>query len=141
MGMSEQESDNFLSNGRILRVASIGPNGEPHIAPKAYLYENGKFYVQTGPQSRKARNIKANSKVAFSVDVGERFSEFKAVVGRGTARILTNSKFDVEIGKRILLKYFGDLNSPAAKQLANLEHVLIEITPTTKISWDYSKSS
>jgi len=140
MVMNDQESNNFLSNGRILRVASIGSNGTPHIAPIWYVYENGKFYVQTGPRSRKIQNIKANSKVAFSVDVGEAFYDLKAVVGKGTARILTDRKFNDEIGKKILLKYLGDLNDPAAKQLANLEHVVIEITPTTKTSWDYSKN-
>src|SRR5208282_644191 len=140
MTMSEQESNNFLSNGRILRVASVGSDGTPHIAPIWYVYENGKFYVQTGPRSRKAQNIKANSKVAFSVDVGERFYDLKAVIGKGTARILTERKFNDEIGKRILLKYLGDLNDPAAKQLANLEHIVIEIPPTTKTSLDYSKN-
>jgi len=140
MAMSEQESNNFLSNGRILRVASVGSDGTPHIAPIWYVYENGKFYVQTGPGSRKSQNIKTNSKVAFSVDVGERFYDLKAVVGKGTARILTERKFNDDIGKKILLKYLGDLNDPAAKQLANLEHIVIEITPTTKTSWDYSKN-
>jgi nitroimidazol reductase NimA-like FMN-containing flavoprotein (pyridoxamine 5'-phosphate oxidase superfamily) len=140
MGMSEQESNNFLSNGRIVRIASIESDGTPHIAPIWYVYENGKFYVQTGPRSRKAQNIKANSRVAFCVDVGEAFYDLKAVVGKGTARILTERKFNDEIGKRILLKYLGDLNDPAAKQLANMEHIVIEITPTTKTSWDYSKN-
>lgn len=139
MSMSEEESNNFLSKGRILIVASVAADGEPHVAPIWYVYENGKFYVQTGPRSRKARNVKANGKVAFSVDVGERFYDLKAVVGKGTARILTDDKFNHEIGKKILLKYLGDLNSPAAKQLANLEHAVIEITPTTKTSWDFSK--
>jgi len=108
MAMSEQESNNFLSNGKILRIASIGSDGTPHIAPIWYVYENGKFYVQTGPRSRKAQNIKANSKVAFSVDVGEKYYDLKAVIGKGTARILTDRKFNDEIGKKILLKYLGD---------------------------------
>lgn len=138
--MSEQESDLFLSKGRIVRVSSVGSDGTPHIAPIWYVYENGKLYLSTGPQSRKVRNIRANSKVAFCVDVGEAFYDLKAVVGKGTARILTDKKFSDEIGKKILQKYLGDLNSPAAKQLANMEHVVIEITPTTETSWDYSKS-
>ena len=138
--MSEQESDLFLSKGRIVNVSSVGSDGAPHIAPIWYVYENGKLYLSTGPQSRKVRNIRANRKVAFCVDVGEAFYDLKAVVGKGTAQILTDKKFNDEIGKKILLKYLGDLNSPAAKQLASMEHVVIEIIPTTKTSWDYSKS-
>ena len=138
--MSERESNDFLAKGRILEVASIGPDDVPHIAPIWYVYENGKFYMQTGPRSRKARNIRANSKVGYCVDVGEAFYDLKAVVGEGTARILTDKTLSDELGRKILQKYLGDLNSPEAKQLASLEHVLIEITPTTKTSWDYSKS-
>jgi general stress protein 26 len=140
MGMSEQESSFFLSKGRIVRVSSVGPDGSPHVAPVWYVYENGKLYLFTGPNSRKARNIRENSKIAFCVDVGEAFYDLKAVVGKGAARILTDKKFNDEIGKKILLKYLGDLNSPAAKQLTNMEQVVIEITPTTKTSWDYSKA-
>jgi len=138
--MSEQESDLFLSKGRIVRVSTVESDGTPHIAPIWYIYENGKLYLSTGPQSHKVRNIRANSKVAFCVDVGEAFYDLKAVVGKGTARILTDKKFNDEIGRKILLKYLGDLNSPAAKQLAKMEHVVIEITPTTETNWDYSKS-
>ena len=140
MSMSEQESNDFLVKGRIVRVASIGADGVPHIAPIWYVYENGKLYMQTGPESRKVRNIKANSNVAFCVDVGEAYYDLKAVVGKGRARILTEKKFNTEVGKRVLLKYLGDLNNPAAKQLASLEHVVIEITPTGETSWDYSKN-
>ena len=137
--MSEQEADNFLSKGRILRAASIGADGVLHVAPIRYLYENGKLYIWTGPRSRKARNIKANSKVAFSVDVGEAFYDLKAVVGKGTARILTDRKFIDTIGNKILTKYIGDPTSPTAKRLASVELIVIEITPTSRTSWDYSK--
>jgi hypothetical protein len=74
------------------------------------------------------------------VDVGEAFYDVKAVVRKGTARILTDKKLNDENGKKILLKYLRDLNNPAAKQLASIEHIVVEITPTTKTSWDYSKS-
>jgi len=133
--------DFFLGNGRIVRVSSVGPDGTPHIVPIWYVYESGKLYLSTGPQSIKVRNLRVNNKVAFCVDVGEAFYDLKAVVGKGTARILTDKKFNDEIGKKILLKYLGDLNSPAARQLASLEHVVIEITPTTETSWDYSKGA
>jgi len=123
-----------------VRVSSIGHDGTPHIVPIWYVYEKGKFYLSTGPQSRKVQNIRANSEVAYCVDVGEAFYDLKAVVGKGTARILAEKKFGDEIGRKVLLKYLGDLNSPAAKQLASMEHVVIEITPTTRTSWDYSKS-
>ena len=51
----------------------------------------------------------------------------------------TKKKLNDETGKRIL-KYLGDLNNPATKQLASFEHAVVEITPTTKTSWDYSKN-
>ncbi len=89
--MSEKEIDEFLKNGRMLKIASIGDN-KPHVTPIWYVYQNGKFYVSTSSKTRKVKNLKRNKNVAFSLDVGESFADVKAVVGSGTAQIVTDPK-------------------------------------------------
>ncbi len=139
MKMNEKDEEEFLRNGRIIRIASVSESGKPHIAPIWYVYRNGKFYVSTSSKSRKVKNIKKNSTVAFSLDVGGGFSDVKAVVGLGIANILTDRTAAREIDDSIKIKYLGSLDDPVAKELAELDDTLIEITPTKKISWDYSK--
>jgi nitroimidazol reductase NimA-like FMN-containing flavoprotein (pyridoxamine 5'-phosphate oxidase superfamily) len=139
MKMSEKEIEDFLRNGRIIRIASVGKNGKPHIAPIWYVYLNGKFYVSTSSKSSKARNIKNNSAVAFSLDVGGGFSDVKGVVGLGTAKVLTDRVAARDVDDAIKIKYLGSLDHPVAKELAKLDDTVIEVTPVKKISWDYSK--
>lgn len=97
------------------------------------------MYFATSDTSRKANNIMKNGKVAFCVDIGEAYSDLKAVVGRGDAKVITEGTLVENKGRKILLKYLGDLNHPVAKELAKLDNCVIEISPTRSRSWDYSK--
>jgi len=138
MTMSEQEIDEFLKNGRMLKIASVR-NNRPHVTPIWYVYQNGKFYVSTSSKTRKVKNLKRNKNVAFSLDVGEAFADVKAVVGSGIARIVTDPKLARDIDAKIKIKYLGSTEHPIAKKLAELDDTVIEITPTATVSWDYSK--
>jgi len=138
MTMSEKELDEFLKNGRMLKIASIRDN-KPHVTPIWYVYQNGKFYISTSSKTRKVKNLKKNKNVAFCLDVGEAFADVKAVVGSGTAQIVTDTKLASEVDMKIKIKYLGSTDHPIAKKLAELDDTVIEITPSLKISWDYSK--
>lgn len=132
--------EQFLKDGRILRIASIDQDGTPHLVPVWYIYENDMLYFATSDTSRKAKNIKKNGKVAFCIDVGVGYSDLKAVVGKGDAKVVTDKKLVEEKGKKILIKYLGDLNHPVAKELAKMDNCVVQITPMKSRSWDYSKS-
>ncbi len=136
--MSEKEIDEFLKNGRMLKIAFIGDN-KPHVTPIWYVYQNGKFYISTSSKTRKVKNLKRNKNVAFSLDVGEAFADVKAVVGSGTAQIVTDPKLARDVDAKIKIKYLGSTDHPIAKKLAELDDTVIEITPIEKVSWDYSK--
>ena len=138
MTMSEKELDEFLKNGRMLKIASIRDN-KPHVTPIWYVYQNGKFYISTSSKTRKVKNLKKNKNVAFCLDVGEAFADVKAVVGSGTAQIVTDPKLASDVDAKIKIKYLSSTDHPIAKKLAELDDTVIEITPSLKISWDYSK--
>ena len=50
--------DKFLKEQKILRLATIGPKGVPHIVPVWYLFSGKKFYIGTNTKTRKAKNLK-----------------------------------------------------------------------------------
>ncbi len=88
------------------------------------------------------KNIRANSKVGFSVDTGEELKEFRGVVGAGTARILTpTDRLYDEMLKKYIIHTVGSLDHPIAKEMMKTtDRVIIEITPTSMTSWNYSKT-
>ncbi|MFH1327334.1 MAG: pyridoxamine 5'-phosphate oxidase family protein [Candidatus Bathyarchaeota archaeon] len=137
--MDEKTVEDFLLNGRILRMASVNKDGSPHIVPVWYLYENGKFYFTTNVNHVKVKNIKNMNKVAFTIDVGKGYSDLKGVIVHGIAKVTLEPEFFTDKFNKIISKYVGDLNHRVAKELLTMDNCVIEITPYKKISWDFGK--
>ena len=129
--------DEFLKNQKILRLATIGKNKTPHIAPVWYRYSGKKFYIGTNTKTQKAKNVKKNQRVSCCVDVGVNAPNIYGVLIQGNANlILDNSKVKI-IAKKILLKYFKTLENKSAKELLDDTDCIIEIVPEKFTVWNY----
>ena len=139
--MGEKEVKQFLSKGRILRLATVDARGVPHITPVWYIYDGSKFYILTSRRSRKVENILGKDTVSLCVDVGEGYWERRAVVVWGKGRVLEDAGTVKEKGVQILGKYFRDMNHPTAQRLLTSPgNVIIEVTPERTTSWDYTEA-
>ena len=131
------KSKEFLKSQKILRLATIDSSGNPHIVPVWYIYVNEKFYIGTNTKTKKAKNIKKNSKVSFCVDTGIKSPGIFGIMGVGKARlILKIDKVEI-LAKRILLRYFRNLENQSAQQLLNQTNCVIEIIPKKITNWKY----
>ncbi len=52
-----------------LRVCATRSDGRPHVAPVWGVWLDEAFYFETGQQSRKALNLKANPELVLHLDV------------------------------------------------------------------------
>jgi hypothetical protein len=50
-------------------LATVRPDGRPHVAAVGTLWIDGEFYFTAGPGTRKARNIAANPEVVVNVSL------------------------------------------------------------------------
>ena len=123
----------FLTENKLMVLASLSPSGGPRAVPVAFMYENGKFYVSSGRRTRKIRNVESDGRVAFAVEDSKRQS---AVIGRGTARILPLGRSHDKLLERLVIHLVGRLEHPYAKIMLGSDRVLLEITPTTLKGWD-----
>ena len=130
------KQDKFLKSQKILRLATIDKSGMPHIVPVWYLYKNSIFYVGTNTSTKKAINVKKNSKVSFCVDAGIRSPIF-GVMGRGVAKLILNKKIVSDISKKILLRYFRSLNNNSAQELLAQTNCIIKIIPQKITVWEF----
>ena len=129
--------DEFLKSQKVLRLATIGKNKTPHIAPVWYLYSGKKIYIGTNTRTKKAKNAKRNKRVSFCVDVGINAPNIYGVMGQGDANlILENNKVKM-IAKKILLRYFKTLKSKSAKELLDDTDCIIEIIPEKFSVWNF----
>jgi nitroimidazol reductase NimA-like FMN-containing flavoprotein (pyridoxamine 5'-phosphate oxidase superfamily) len=138
IGMSKAKQEDFLFQGRILRIATKG--NVLHLVPIWYVFENGRIYISTNTDSKKVKDIRKNNKVAMCVDVGEYYYDLKNVKMSGVARILENGDLAKRMAEKIMVKYLGSSTHPQATEYLSgrIPHVTIEIEITKIFSEDYS---
>ncbi len=129
--------DEFLKSQKVLRLATIGKNKTPHIAPVWYLYSGKNIYIGTNTSTNKAKNAKSNKRVAFCVDAGVNAPNIYGVMGQGSANLILENNKVKTIAKKILLRYFKTLENKSAKELLEDTDCIIEIIPEKFSVWSY----
>ena len=51
-------------------LATVRPDGRPHLVPIWFVVDDGRWYICTAPDSVKARNLHANPKIALALEDG-----------------------------------------------------------------------
>ena len=59
------------------------------------------------------------------------------VMGQGNAKLIKDIRTVLRLEKKILLRYFKDLNNKSAKELLDDTDCIIEIVPKKYIVWEY----
>ena len=129
--------DEFLKKQKILRLATLDNKDSPHIIPVWYLFNSKKLYIGTNSKTKKAKNVKNNSKVSFCVDTGINSPDIFGVMGQGNAKLIREKNEVSKIEKKILLRYFKTLNNKSAQELLEETDCIIEIRPKKYSVWEY----
>jgi len=120
--------DEFLKSQKVLRLATIGKNKTPHIAPVWYLYSRKKIYIGTNTRTNKAKNVKSNKRNAPNI---------YGVMGQGNANLILENNKVKTIAKKILLRYFKTFENKSAKELLDDTDCIIEIIPEKFSVWNF----
>ncbi|MYW63195.1 pyridoxamine 5'-phosphate oxidase family protein [Streptomyces sp. SID8379] len=95
------DPDAFLRRPFTARLATEGPT----VRPVRYLWEDGAFWVLTGPWTRLFDRVRKDPKVALVVDECDLATgRVRQVQARGRAELVP---FDVPRGRRKLTRYLG----------------------------------
>ncbi|MGY5142970.1 MAG: pyridoxamine 5'-phosphate oxidase family protein [Candidatus Nitrosopumilus sp. bin_32a] len=132
-----KKRDEFLTQQKILRLATIGKNKTPHIAPVWYRYNGKKFHIGTNTKTQKAKNVMKNNHVSCCVDIGINAPDIYGVLVQGNANIILEKTKVKTIAKKILLRYFKTLENKSAKELLDDTDCIIEIIPEKFTVWNY----
>jgi PPOX class probable F420-dependent enzyme len=68
MSLFDAEAVEFLQGPWLMRLATIGADGFPHVTPVWYLYENQRIFTSTERDRAKFRNLVRNNRVGASID-------------------------------------------------------------------------
>lgn len=135
-GLSEAELANFLAQPLLARLSTHNADGSIHTIPIWYEHREGKVLLSTQTVTQKVKNIQQNSQVTVLVDTNT--MPYKGVMIYGTAEL----DFEDAVDKRVSIfqRYIGSHGEGYARQLAaKWKPVIIEVTPTRIVSFDYTK--
>ena len=131
--------EEFLTRPLLGRLATASPDGQPHVVPVWFLWEDGAAWISSYRSTRKVIDLERNPKCALVVDVEEAEGSLTAVMLEGRAELVgTPANAVKQRIERIYTKYLGAEgvhdNDPQ-EWLNSAENVLVKLTPTRVKTW------
>lgn len=103
--MLDPEVRRVLDGTSIAHLATVSPDGAPHSAPVFVGTHEDRLIFFTGPETRKARNLRRDPRVALSLAPAD--NPFQPVVIRGRVTGWLDGDAAWKLVDRIQIKYTG----------------------------------
>ena len=141
--MSDEEIEEFLAGDMKVQVATLGPDGTPHLTTLFYVLDEGRIAFWTYGASQKVKNLRRDPRISCLVEDGEDYFELRGVSIRGTARIVEEYDEIKAFGARMTQRMAGDedlgeLGEQIVEQQAH-KRVVVVVEPVKVASWDHRK--
>ncbi len=139
--MSEAEITDFVNSSRTGTLATIGPDGQPHLTAMWYAVVDGEIWLETKAKSQKAVNLKRDPRVSFLLEDGDTYDTLRGVSFEGVAEIVDDPDALHRVGVSVWERYTGpysDDMKPFVDQMMN-KRVGVRIVSRRSRSWDHRK--
>jgi PPOX class probable F420-dependent enzyme len=141
--MTPAEVADFLARSRTATVASIGPDGRPHLVAMWYGIIGDAVYIETKAKSQKAVNLRRDPRMAFMVEAGTSYDSLRGVSLEGTAVIIEESEGEEywAAARSVYERYTGPYTEEARPVLDFMmnKRVVVKLVPERVRSWDHRK--
>jgi PPOX class probable F420-dependent enzyme len=141
--MTDDEIRQFIERSRTATLATIGPNGLPHLVAMWYGYIDGKIYFETKMKSQKAVNLQRDPRAVVMIEAGQTYDQLRGVSIEGNAVIIDDTESDEYWDPAISV--FERYNGPYSEEMRPFveimmnKRVIVRIDPVRVRSWDHRK--
>jgi PPOX class probable F420-dependent enzyme len=147
--MTPDEVTQLLASSRKVQLATISPDGYPHLVTMYYALRDGKIAFWTYRTSQKALNLSRDPRISCLVETGEAYFDLRGVLIQGVVQTVTDPGDVYQIGLAIGAVLGGGpagsasslpdgaINEYVANAARKRYAYLVE--PRRVISWDHTK--
>jgi PPOX class probable F420-dependent enzyme len=141
--MSPDEVAAFLERSRTATVASVGPDGMPHLVAMWYGVIGGAVYIETKSKSQKAVNLRRDPRMVFMVEAGHSYDTLRGVSLEGDCTIIEQADGEeywaaaVSVYERYTGPYAEDAR-PVVEFMMS-KRIVVKLVPQRIRSWDHRK--
>jgi PPOX class probable F420-dependent enzyme len=141
--MSDEEIEQFLLDNMKVQIATVGPDGTPHLTTLFYVVEDGMIAFWTYGRSQKIVNLRRDPRITCLVEDGEDYFELRGVSIQGKARLVEEYDDIHALGSRVARRMaggmdLGELGDEIVDKQAR-KRVGIVVEPVKVASWDHRK--
>jgi hypothetical protein len=141
--MTDGEVATFLGEQLTAQVATLGPNGRPHLVPVFYVPSGLGLATWSYAKSQKVVNLRRNPQATILVEAGKSYEELCGVSMECDVEIVEDLERITAIGIDLTGRMIGNADvSTGATQFVRLQaakRVGLVCTPTKVVSWDHAK--
>ncbi|MFJ4840128.1 pyridoxamine 5'-phosphate oxidase family protein [Streptomyces sp. NPDC088746] len=139
--MTDEERDAYLTRQRTCRVATVSPEGMPHIGALWFVWDGTSVWLYSLTRSRRWAQLRRDPRAAVVVDDGTEYGELRGVELSGEVSFVGEVPragrvcAELDAPERLFAsKYFGLDSMPYDDR-----HAWLRLTPQAVRSWDFTK--
>ena len=141
--LTDAELEEFLETNMKVQVATIGPDGHPHLATLFYVMVDGQLFFWTYGKSQKIQNLRRDPRLTCLVEDGTDYFELRGATIFGKARLIEDYDQLVDLGGRVAKvmangEDLGDFGDQIVQQQAR-KRVGVIVEPDRIATWDHRK--
>ncbi|SNY88485.1 PPOX class probable F420-dependent enzyme [Nocardia amikacinitolerans] len=139
--MTDAEIAEFLERSRIATLATLGPQGRPHLTAMWYALIDGEIWFETKAKSQKAVNLRRDPRVTCMIEAGQTYDQLRGVSIEGHAEIIDDPEKLFAVGVSVWERYTGPYSEEVRPLVENMlnKRVAVRVVPERVRSWDHRK--
>jgi PPOX class probable F420-dependent enzyme len=141
--MTPDEIAAFLKDGKVANIATMGPNGRPHLVALWYVPHGDVIETWTYAKSQKAANLSRLPQATILVETGDSYEKLRGVSMECDVELVADVEKITAIGQQLMHRYSANPQvATAGSQFVRLQapkRVGLVCRPTKIVSWDHSK--
>jgi PPOX class probable F420-dependent enzyme len=139
--MTDDEIAEFIEHSRTATLATVLPDGRPHLVAMWYAVLDGEVWFETKAKSQKAVNLRRNPTLSVMIDDGLSYDTLRGVSIEGRGEIIEDPQMLLRVGISVWERYTGpytDEIRPLVDQMMN-KRIAVRVVPSRVRSWDHRK--
>jgi PPOX class probable F420-dependent enzyme len=142
--LTEAEQDDLLESARTIHIASIQPDGRPHLVPMWFARDDeGLLIFSTYGKSQKIVNLERDPRITVLAETGTEYDEVRGVSIDGTAEVIRDPHVTMRtlqlVGAHTAGQPRPQPTPDADPPPIAYKRVTVRIRPDRVRSWDHRK--
>ncbi|WP_030200050.1 pyridoxamine 5'-phosphate oxidase family protein [Streptomyces sp. NRRL S-87] len=139
--MSRGELDAFLAEQRTCRVATVSPDGRPHVGALWFAWDGTALWLYSITRSRRWADLRKDPRISVVVDAGEEYDDLRGAELSGTVEFVGEAPRTGEPHPELLVpeRLFAAKNFGLDTMPHDGRHAWLRLVPASVVTWDFRK--